>query len=186
MMLVLDNFTLLSGFIFTIFIIMNVLKSHRRHNKYNLRSGINHNSRKKYVIQNTNLPRPNQITKVVSPLIKEENTFKQPKVTPYYATSSQQPTPKPEFLPKPEIRPNLGKKTTSVSNLSQIIYTDDKFNEDKIFSHSSSLPQLSIFAPLISYKCQRCENKVDMRLTNCSMHKNDKIVCSKCFKAEWK
>ena len=169
MMLVLDNFTLLSGFIFTIFIIMNIFKSYRGH-KYNLRSGINHNVRKNYVVQNTNLPRPNQKTKV----------------KPYYTTSSQQPTAKPKFLPSPEIQPNLGKKTTSVSNLSQIFYTDDKFYAGKCFTHSTSLPQLSILAPLISYKCQRCKNKVDMRLTNCSMHKNDKIVCSECFKTEWK
>lgn len=185
----LDNYTWVTGVIITLILFMVIVKTSQNNAQWkSMRSASGFTK-----VQPDNLPRPNLGKQNVSPRPRD-NTMHQPTTRPNLrgrcvspvkekvvqpitgiATSSQQPTARPPISPKT----NMGRKTTSISNLSKYNDHGDHYNL------SQSLPQISVSAPTISYTCQRCHNNVDMRYTKCSMHKNDKLVCSKCFIAEW-
>ena len=193
MMQALDNNTWVTGVIIITFVlIMVIVKTSQNHNQWkSMRSGKviplpRPNLGKCKVIP---LPRPNLGKQNLStrPNLRVRGTspIKEVQLSNTFATSAQQPTARPPLPPttRPPLPPksNLGGKTSSVSNLSDFV--NDRVDH---CTTSHSFPIMSVSAPINSYTCQRCSNSVNMRYTNCSMHKNDKLVCSECFKAEWK
>ena len=174
MMQALDNNSWVTGVIIITFVlIMVIVKTSQNHSQWKSKvSG--------KVIPDT-LPFPNLGGKKLQTRsnlrVRGTSPIKEVQQSNVFATSAQQPTAKPPLPPKS----NLGGKTSSVSNLKDFV--NDRVD---YCTTSHSLPIMSISAPINSYTCQRCSNSVNMRYTNCSMHKNDKLVCSECFKAEWK
>ena len=76
----------------------------------------------------------------------------------------------------------MGRKKQSFSNLPTYDVASDMLPIEDMYTDFKAIQQMSINALLAYYNCQLCNSIVDMSLTRCTMHKNDKIVCFNCFK----